>query len=103
MLTLASIAAAMADVPKPPPWKWCVARPELLSRMREEIPALPKPYLPEGLYGMSLYPKQQVAHAWMFSDEETLQKYLNDELTELDLLELTRTGKCGIHSSFLAP
>lgn len=39
---------------------------------------------------MSLYPKYQVADAWMFSDQKILRKYLNDELTELDLLELMR-------------
>lgn len=86
--------AVLADAPKAPPWKWCVAKPELLSRLRAELPAPPKPYLPEGLYGMSLYPKQQVADAWMFRDEKILRKYLNDELTELDLLELVRTGAC---------
>lgn len=86
--------AALSDAPKPPPWKWCVAKPELLSRLRAELPELPKPYLPEGLYGMSLYPKQQVADAWMFSDKKILRKYLNDELTELDLLELVMTGAC---------
>lgn len=30
---------------------------------------------------------------WAFGDQETLAKYLNDELSELDLLELMRASR----------
>lgn len=94
VFTLATLAAVMADIPKPSWWKWCAAKPELLNRLRAELPDSPKPYLTEGLYGISLYPKRQVCDSWMFIDEKVLCKYLNDELTELDLLELEMTGAC---------
>jgi hypothetical protein len=88
-LTMASIKAAIASMPSPPKWTNCVAKPEHVARLSLEIPASKQ----TPLGGIRVWSKpNQVADCWMFSDEKILMRYLNDELTELDLMELVRTG-----------
>ncbi len=92
-LTLAAIMAAMAEIPKPPPWCSCTAKPEHCARLRRETP--PAAEYQTSFGGIRIYEKPgQVADVWMFRDDKILQKYLNGELTELDLFELMRTGAC---------
>ena len=51
--------------------------------------------LGDTLAGIRLYEKPgQVADAWMFSDDKILRKYLNDELSELDLMGMIASGAC---------
>lgn len=91
-LTLARIMAVMAEIPKPPPWHSCTAKPEHCARLRCDIPAM---NIRTTFGAIRIYEKPgQVADAWMFSDDKILRKYLNGELTELDLFELMRTGAC---------
>lgn len=87
--TLAAIAAAMAAMPKPPPYRYCVCKPEYYVRLQRETPTDAGPF--QGA-GIQIFPKFQTVAAWLFADHRTMHKYLAGELTELDLLSLVQTG-----------
>lgn len=94
-LTLATLKAVIAEMPNPPLWHSCTAKPEHCARLRREIPATEYQTDFGVIRVIRIYEKPgQVADAWMFSDDKILLQYLNGELTELDLFELMRTGAC---------
>jgi hypothetical protein len=96
-LTLATMAGLMAGIPKAPLWRACTATPEHVARLRAECQAnSPSPLQADDLVaGIKLFAKPgQVASAWMFSDDKILRKYLDDELTELDLFGLMSSHTC---------
>lgn len=88
---MATIMAAISACPPPPKWTNIVAKPEHVTRLSAEIPASKQ----TPLGGIRVWSKpDQVADCWMFSDDQILTDYLNGKLTELDLMELVRTGAC---------
>lgn len=96
-LTMASMMALLSTLPPPQKWHACTAKPEHVRRLRAECQsASPSPMpLGDSLAGIRLYEKPgQVADAWMFSDDKILRKYLNDELSELDLMGMIASGAC---------
>jgi len=96
-LTVASMMALLSTLPPPPKWNACTAKPEHVRRLRAECQATSPSPLPLGdtLAGIRLYEKPgQVADAWMFSDDKILRKYLNDEISELDLMGMIASGAC---------
>ena len=92
-LTFAAIKAAISNMPPKPRWCESVMNVESYERLRSD-PVFED--VPMGGFGMMLiYCKPgQIAAAWMFSDRLTAQRYLEDELTENDLMAMVETGKC---------
>lgn len=92
-ITLATLAAALSDMPRPPMWRYCTVKPEHAAMLRREIPPAQSSQLPAG--GIEVYEMPlQAADSWMFSDSKTLRKYLAGELSELDLVALIETSAC---------
>ena len=96
-LTIETLRQIKASIPKASSWHWCVSKPEFVERLKAETKLVG--HLGHTLaLGIEVFPKQQVAHCWMFADLDTLKKYLRDELTELDLIEIALTGTCAQQS-----
>lgn len=96
-LTLESMKALIASLTKVSPYRWWVVKTEYLQRLRDEVPPSTTPLndilnVTATFTGITLYPKAQRLDAWMFSDEVVLLKYLNGELSELDLIALIGTS-----------
>lgn len=90
--TLAALAALLGQLPKPPVWRHCVTTPENLERLRHD-PRL-GPWTVPGC-GVEMHAKPgQVAEAWLFEEDKILRQYLASELTEMDLLDIMRSGAC---------
>ena len=87
--TTAMLTAAIASMPPPLKWTDCVANPAHVAKLTKHLSVTERSIIG----GMTLWSKpRQVADCWMFSDRNILKRYLNDELTELDLFELMQTG-----------
>jgi hypothetical protein len=98
-LTVKSLTALMAELPPVPTFRWYVIKAEYFRHLQAEIQSLTVDTFDRRLFlGAHMYPKAQVTDAWVFNDEGTCQKYLRDELTEADLLELAATGECSQQS-----
>ena len=94
-LTMATMMALLSTLPPPPKWHACTAKPEHVARLRTECQAASPSQICDTLAGIRLYEKPgQVADAWMFSDDKILRKYLNGELTELDLFFIMPSLRC---------
>lgn len=85
----------MRALPKAPIYRYLTASPANLQRLRDRCARETTGTLDTSLYaGLELYQKPgQVADSWLFADRETLNKYLNVTLTELDLFELISGGR----------
>ena len=69
--------------------RYYVCRPEVLEQLRKEIPEVRtgSGFLPS----IELYSKpDQKQDVWEFSDHKEMRKYLNGELSELDLISLCK-------------
>ena len=96
-LTMAAMMALLSTLPPPPQWTACTAKPAHVARLRAECQVKSPSPTPLGdtFAGIRLYEKPgQVVDVWMFSDDKVLRKYLNDELSELDLMHMIATGVC---------
>lgn len=94
--TFATLAAVAAAIPKTPLWRHCALTPENFERLRHD-PKFRSDRMPA--YGIEIHVKHgQVADCWMFKDSKTLRKYLEGELTELDLIGLMETGACRLNA-----
>jgi hypothetical protein len=94
ILTIEALTELIAKLPPPPKWKASVVRPQVLARLRELEAPTPSASVFLSTFGMPLYEKNQMADCWIFSDFETLEKYLNGDLTEMDLVNLALSGVC---------
>lgn len=91
-LTLSALAAVASLMPKTAVWRHCTLTPASFERLKHD-PEFRCDRLP--FLGMELRVKHgQVADCWAFSDSKTLRKYLEGELSELDLMGLIETGSC---------
>ena len=85
-LTFDSLRATMALMPKYRTPCGATAIPEYCARLRKELNCVDL-LTPFGT--ISLYEKPgQITPIWVFHDLVVMRKYLNGELTELDLIPL---------------
>lgn len=84
-LTLETLIAAAAKVPKCNDWRYYALNPKTYGQLVRD----PEFRSDTGvMFGLEIHGKPgQVMPAWKFSDLETFRKYLSGELSETDLLE----------------
>ncbi len=91
ILTLATLAAAMSELPPKPKWTSCVVRQDRLRFVQRTLRVGSGPqYIGVPVFGKA----GQVADCWAFSDDTILRRYLKGELSELDLMNMITTGVC---------
>lgn len=91
LISLAALAMLAGSLPPPPPrFRYMAVRDGMDSLrlgMKESAQSV-------GMTDVIVREKpSQVADAWVFVEEETFRRYMDGQLTELDLVGLTETGK----------
>jgi len=77
----------IARYQKPFIFRESFVRADIEQRLKKEIPAVSIPGAE--FFGMKVFVKPgQKAQCWMIGDPEISRKYLNDEITEDDLIEM---------------
>jgi len=96
-LTAEGLKACMERVKlSPPKPKVCVVSHRTKAQLDAQKLGVVK-LRPEAIFGsIEMYVKDQAAACWAFTDREVMRKYLDGELSELDLMQLALGDNPGI-------